>query len=91
MEVLDDYPSTVPLLNTLIRLLYVSLRQEYNSKDIERIRSAMEQLNFTQSSQCNIIFRCCCETGRFQGAWLEMQVSIHWGYYIIAKERGIIY
>lgn len=74
MMVLDEYPTIVPLVRTLCQLLHTSLELGYYSNDIEKIRRAMEQLNFPQSAQCEIIFKFCCETGQLQGAWLEMQV-----------------
>ena len=74
MMVLDEHPTIVPLVRTLCQLLHTSLELGYHSNDIEKIRRALEQLNFPLSAQCEIIFKFCCATGQLQGAWLEMQV-----------------
>ena len=76
LKVLEDYPDTVPLLRSLTQLIKTSLKDGYNAEDIEKVKGAMDHLNFTKSSQCEIVFNLCLETGQIEGAWQEMQVLI---------------
>lgn len=76
MKVLDDYPGVAPLLRTLIQLTRASLKDGYYPEHIERVKLAMDQLDFTRSSQSEIVFNLCFEAGQLEGVWQEIQVII---------------
>ena len=65
----------VPVLGTLTELIKESMKKGYCFKDLERIRSVMDQLQLTKTSPSEIIFNLCFEAEQLEGVWQEIQVG----------------